>query len=512
MLSVYPLRRPLVGIALSMVLGIYVASHIPVPSLLFLFFAVSATLAAALLLQRTVSEWLLFFVVASIAGMHYQLSGGQRSARSIIHQFDALPLRNVEVLGRVSGVPRYYAFDRAPQGMWIFPVTLEGLKTADVWMTQKGEIDVRVMGVPAEEPSAGQGQRVWLKGTLQQRNYRSGNPVGLKVHAGRFCQVLSGPRFSFLSWCQMWRNAAGRRLQEGIADKSRQLAILRSLVLGYRNEIPAGTYACFQRTGSLHVFAISGLHVGIIGLLLVIILKTLGVPRDWFGVWLVPLLLVYVAATGMKASALRATVMAAVFLLAPLFRRKPDIPSSVAFAAVLLLALNPEELDSAGFVFSFVVVAFIVMVYSVIPERWMVGGAFRRYGVSLVITSCAASLASMPVTAYYFGRLSPIALVGNLVVVPLTFCTVLSGWLSILFPWASAVFNHASVLFINIMLTGISWLDRIPGSSFEVEAPPAAALVLWYGSLILLLVHVRTRRRRIVLVSMALCALVWMFY
>ncbi|MBN2162183.1 MAG: ComEC/Rec2 family competence protein [Pontiellaceae bacterium] len=391
--------------------------------------------------------------------------------------------------------------------MWVFPVQLEGVKQDGRWMTQRGEIDVRVMGVSLSTPSAEYGQRVWLWGQLQSRNYRNQNPIGMKVPQGRFCRPLSPPRFSMTEWVQSWRRSAGERLQQGISNRPLQLSILRSLILGYRNEIPSETYACFQRTGSLHIFAISGLHVGIIGLLLAIVLKSIGVPRDWFGVWLIPLLLAYVAATGMKASALRAAVMAGVFLLAPLFRRKPDIPSSVAFAAIFLLLLNPHEMDSAGFIFSFVVVSFIVMVYAAIPEHWLTGGGVRRYSLSLLITSIAASLASMPVTAYYFGRFSPIALVGNLIVVPLTFCTVLSGWLSILFPWAATIFNHASLVFINLMLWGIGFLDRIPGSSFAVEAPPVISIAIWYGSLILFLVHARTWRQRMYALSGAGCSI-----
>ena len=66
-------------------------------------------------------------------------------------------------------------------------------------------------------------------------------------------------------------------------------------------------------------------------------------------------------------------VMAGVFLLAPLFRRKPDIPNSVAFAALLLLMINPAQLQSAGFVFSFGVVIFIVMIFSAVPRQWLQG-------------------------------------------------------------------------------------------------------------------------------------------
>jgi ComEC/Rec2-related protein len=499
----------LIGVALSVVGGIYLASR-GILRAEYLFPVVVVLLILGVVFPRSkFSSFLIFSTIAGTAALRLLVMDASL-ARASVHQLQPnLPLSGAKVVGRVCGTPKYYAFKSGKRGMWIFPLRLEGLNESGEWMTRCGEIDVRVMGAQESNPSALYGQRVWLQGELQRRNYRGGNSIGMKVAWPRYCVPLSSPRFSIMQWCQQWRETAGRRLDEGLAGQPVQLAVLRSLTLGYRNEVPAETYACFKRTGSLHIFAISGLHVGIIGLLLIIVLKTIGVPRDWFGVWLIPLLLIYVAATGMKASALRAMLMAAVFLLAPLFRRKPDIPSSVAFASMVLLLLNPRELLSAGFVFSFVVVAFIVMVYSVVPKHWNRGGWLKCYALSLVITSVAANLASMPMTAYYFGRFSPIALVANLVVVPLTFFVVLSGWLSILILPASVIFNSAAVAFISLMLTCVEWLDRLPGSSWAVSPPPIVSIILWYGSLIYILTHASRRRQRYYALGVASVAVLY---
>jgi ComEC/Rec2-related protein len=492
-----PKRRPLIGIALILAGGMLLAARSALQIEIMFLAGSMSLLAAALFFRSKISSLLVFLVAAVIAALRFMIADASFANTSIDRRLDALPISDCEVVGRVSAPPKYYAYKSGSQGMWVFPLCIEGIRESGQWITQSGEIDVRVMGAAETSAAARLGQRVWLKGELQQRQYRGGNPIGMKVAWPRHCTCLAEPRFSLMTWLQKWREAAANHLKPGLEDKPAQRAVLRSLILGYRNEIPADTYACFKRTGSLHIFAISGLHVGIIGLLLAVVLKSVGIPRDWFGIWLVPLLFAYVAATGMKASALRAMVMAAVFLLAPLFRRKPDIPTSVAFAAILLLLLDPHELLSAGFVYSFVVVAFIVMVYAVIPDRWLTGGWVKNYGLSLVITSVAASLASIPMTAYYFGRFSPIALIGNLAVVPLTFCIVLSGWLSILIPPASIVFNHASLVFINAMLWCVESLDQLPGSSFVVDKPPAAAILLWYVSLIYLLVHATRPRQRV---------------
>jgi len=242
------------------------------------------------------------------------------------------------------------------------------------------------------------------------------------------------------------------------------------------------------------------------------VLKTIGIPRDRWGLLLLPLLLGYVMATGMKSSALRALAMAAVYFLSPLFRRKPDIPVSIAFAAILLLFFRPLEILSAGFIFSFTVVSFIVMVFAVVPKDFIFRGAgwvraIRAYVASLGITSVAAFIASVPVTALFFGSFTTISLVANLIVVPLTFCIVLSGWLSILVPAASGIFNYAALVFINGLLGTTSVLAGLPGAHMHVPPPPLTALLFWYCGWIHLLVHARTTRQRtasFVLISLSI--------
>jgi len=267
------------------------------------------------------------------------------------------------------------------------------------WQKYRGRIQVRVTGaLPGE--TIRQGERIRFPGTLRKRNFPGGDPMELVVPASLVqCQAcfdgcrprpsnsssssscfprrrdeneddihstrpfkadmvqgwetLSGPpRFSPIIWGQQLREAAAQTLSNGIEKHPAQLAVYKALLLGYRKAIPPEIHLQFKRTGTLHIFAISGLHVGIVGLLITVVLKTIGIPRDRWGLLLLPLLLVYVMTTGMKSSALRALAMAAVYFLSPLFRRKPDIPVSIAFAILLLLFFRPLEILSAGFIFS----------------------------------------------------------------------------------------------------------------------------------------------------------------
>ena len=381
----------------------------------------------------------------------------------------------------------------------INPSTINQPGTA--WLTHRGRIQVRVTGAPPGDTYR-QGGRFRFSGTLLKRGFPGGDPIELVAPASGGWEILSGPpRFSPLIWGQRLREGAARSLSNGIENHMGQLAVYKALLLGYRKAIPPEIHQQFKRTGTLHIFAISGLHVGIAGLLITVVLKTLGLPRDRWGLLLLPLLLGYVVATGMKSSALRALAMAAVYFLSPIFRRKPDVPVSIAFSAMLLLFFNPLEILSAGFIFSFTVVSFIVMLFATVPKEFIFRGAgwvrtVRAYVTSLGVTSIAASIASIPLTALFFGSFATVSLVGNLVVVPLTFCIVLSGWLSILVPATSGIFNYAALVFINGLLGTVGYLSSPPGAFLHVQPPPLTALLFWYSGWIHLFTHARTTRQR----------------
>ena len=444
-----------------------------------------------------------FLVVALVAACCFIVSAPNISPASINRMKDQLPLRDTSLIGRVSGFPEFRAYRSGDNGIWNFPLRCKRIQTSADWKNARGEVDVSIAGNASVQPVQ-YGQQIRVQGTFGKRLFPGGNQIELKIYSGNNLEILNHPKgISLFAWGRKLRDAGTVRLEVNIAGLSEQESVLKALVLGNRDEISRDILDRFRRTGTFHIFAISGLHVGIVGLLLLIILKTAGVPRDWFGLYLLPILALYVISTGMKSSALRALTMAGVFMLAPLFRRKPDVPSSVAFAAIVLLLFRPLEIQSAGFLFSFTVVAFIVMVYSVIPATIKQGGWIRSYSMGLIITSLAANLGSIPLSALYFGTFSPIALLGNLIVVPLTFLIVLSGWLAILVPFTTEIFTHAALFFVSLLLGSVTWLDALPGSSWQVNPPSLASVVLWYGSLIYLFTHATSRSQRVSAMAVA---------
>lgn len=261
--------------------------------------------------------------------------------------------------------------------------------------------------------------------------------------------------------------------------------------------------------------------------LLTAVLKALGRPRTSWILYAAPILILYTVATGMSASAVRACIMAIVFLGAPLFRRRVDAATALAAAALLILAAAPPQLFDPGFLLSFLVVGGLMAFYRAIlrfMERWLPGDPWQldvprmtkisrasvRALASLVSASLAAWLVSAPLTAVFFHLSSPVALVANLLVVPLAYFILLGGCLSLAVGTVSAfgaeVFNHATRVFVDMMLWSVDLFAGVPGGYQFVRAPPLVGVFLFYALLLMLFFGTRTIRRNAALAAVVVSA------
>jgi competence protein ComEC len=425
---------------------------------------------------------------------------------------------SITLTGVVVTMPQRQTLDASGRTNWIFQCEIESIRS---WANDQPSIGrVRVM-LPAEHiGQVAYGERWRLAGSIR-RDQRSllvsrGLDGMLYAEPTRSMRLESHAGSRWIGWCYAQRARAYERLGWGVGDHSASAAMSRALLLGYRQDVARPVYDAFAQTGTLHILALSGMHVGILILLLVILLKSLGISRQYWVLVFIPFLVVYTAATGASASTVRASIMALTYFSAFLLRRKPDTPSSLALAALLILAVDPMQLFSLGFILSFVAVGGLVVVYprvsgwlnaatpseisgdpagSVWSHRW---GATRQalgnaFGISL-----AAWLATLPLIATIFHLISPVALLVNLAMGPLAFVILLTSCLSLAFGaiWdqAGIVFNYANDVFAEVLLGLIARTSEWPGGYFYVEAWPLALILLWYGLLIFAIATTSWRR------------------
>ncbi len=519
-----PVRRPLVGVALLFIAGMASARFCPGVPVGGLLASSSAAVVLAVAIRRSSWSTPILHAVVGLAGfIHGALAEPGRSALDLRRMLTR-PREQVEAVVFVAGAPSELPRIREDREAWTFEGRIEAVRHATPgWRTAAGTVRVRMAVEPGLTPPS-YGDR-WRMGAVCSVDPQRGGLV-LDVSAGASARLDSGGGSALMRWCYARREASRRLLARGVEDWPDSTGIVTALVLGYREDVPAAVSEAFMRTGTAHIFAISGLHVAILALVILAVLRTAGLPRPLWAVGLIPLLTLYTLSTGAASSAVRALLMASAYWAAPLVRRRPDAPSALAMAALAILAVRPDQLVDAGFLFSFAAVAGLIVLGPVIlrpmgawippretdedvPRSVRVGRMAARWMTGLVATSIAAWIVSTPLTAYFGNQVSPAALPGNLFAVPGSFLIVLTGCLSLVAGpiWGAAaeVFNHANAAFSGAMSALTGALFRVPGSHAFVQSPPGWSLALIYGAIVGLLV-LRGRPRTVLVGAVAVVA------
>ena len=189
--------------------------------------------------------------------------------------------------------------------------------------------------------------------------YLHGIIAGIRLD--EYCRNGPGDwRSRFRAFSLRLRERAASLLREGTPPDDEARQVMVSAVLGDKTDARPETMAKFLESGCMHVFAVSGMHVGVAAMLVLGMLRLLHVHPRAARLACILLLAAYVFVTGMSASALRAFIMATVWLLAFVLRRKGHPANILALAFILLCLMNPFQVFQPGFQLSFCVFAVIV--------------------------------------------------------------------------------------------------------------------------------------------------------
>lgn len=256
-------------------------------------------------------------------------------------------------------------------------------------------------------------------------------------------------------------------------------SILIAILLGKRRGIPREITDLFAKTGTLHILAISGLHVGIIYFALKIILKILRVKKSLSVILIVLFLACFAVMTGARASILRAATMFSILALGELLKRKTGVFNLIGLSCLIILMINPNQAFDVGFILSYTAVLSIV---GIPPLFYRIFSG--RYLLKPILISAAVYIGIIPLSAYYFGLISPIAVVANLIVIPLLSMIMASGLLLVtlgsLFTFMGVIFSESVWAFLTMLINSVKFLKSVPFSYFEVKAPAAWAIIIYY--------------------------------
>jgi competence protein ComEC len=254
-----------------------------------------------------------------------------------------------------------------------------------------------------------------------------------------------------------------------------QNTFLAGLLLGAKKSIPQTLTDQFNRTGTSHIVAISGFNITIIAAAVAWILQALGVRKNISFIFSLIAIVLFIVMTGASASAVRAGIMGILLLFALNIGRVSVAANSLAFTAVVMLAINPQILAfDVGFQLSFAALLGIVYLSPLIEPYFLWVPKFLR---QYFLATTSAQIFTLPILLFNFGQLSLIALLPNLLILPIIPLTMLAGflaglvgliWVKLALPfvwgtWALLTYILKVIeFFANLPFASISWRINFP--------------------------------------------------
>lgn len=309
-----------------------------------------------------------------------------------------------------------------------------------------------------------------------------------------------------------------------ILDKSfnsDDAGIMKAVLLGDKNSLSEDVKELYKRNGIMHIMAISGLHISMLGMGLYRILKKLKIPGTAAAITCVIVMWCYGIMTGMSVSACRAVIMFGMKLTAEMIGRTYDMLTALAVSAVLLLAEQPLYVKHSGFLLSFGAIIGIGVVLPCLEEagfryRKNTGitemhilekSVFRPIGERLqkgLLSGIAIFLVSFPIQIYFYYQYSVYSILLNLFIIPLMTLVMLSGLAVLLTGIVEMMFSMAVIgstagrmfaavghIVLKFYTLSCEGAEGIPGAVWITGRPKTVQIVFYYGILCFVLLLCR---------------------
>ncbi len=296
-----------------------------------------------------------------------------------------------------------------------------------------------------------------------------------------------------------------------------ELAIVQALLLGQRNDISKATYNNYKNAGAVHILALSGLHIGILLLLLEYLLKPLTLLPKGNTIRLVTITLLlwsFALLAGFSASIIRAVTMFSFIAYARYLNRPSNTFNVLALSLFFTLLVNPKLLYQVGFQMSYAAVFAIVWIHPVLQNLWSPKHLIIRKTWQLLSVSTAAQLGVLPISLFYFHQFPSLFFISNLIIVPflgillgLGIGIIILATLNILPEQLVLAYNYA-IKTMNTIVAVISEQERF---IFKNIAFDHVQLILSYSIIVLLIVSLQKKTFKAVILLL-LCTLGFQFW
>ncbi len=502
-LQTVPLLPLLAGVVAGLLSQRYVGFDFPA------WLSVGLTFAACLL--RRYNAVLLFvgFVL-----------GWASSTSAVPYSFSRLPDEGTYYCGMVEET---YATTRSTR----LTVSVDGRLCADS-LPALGHISDCIIGVsrfkayvyiPSEVsvPDAGRnvlfsgtfsypGERQALPGMQDNIDYNYINSISLECFSGpdEFRDVGEGGGLKG-AFLRLRQSVADRISASGVSEPTS--IMLRAFLTGDCSDIDSAVRDDFARAGVAHLLALSGLHVGVLTLILALVfypLSLFGLYKWRWGLTMIFLWL-FALMTGCSPSVVRAVIMASVVIGAVILDRPRSSMNGLCLAAALILLFDPHSLYRAGFQLTFLATASIILCSGRLTPQ-SVGNKCIRWIVGSVAVTMAATVATLPLVAWMFHRIPlyflPANILAGMLMPPLLVCGVLLGIFG-----SGGVLASAADFIYGLLADIVQWFSMLGGASVEQVYFDAWKLVPAYVCVAAVFCALLLKGRRAGVISLSVAAL-----
>jgi competence protein ComEC len=497
--------RPITALLLVYVLGILLAPVLPLTPA-FYYLLAALCVAAGISISAPPARMALLLLPFMFLGV------GRMRDTSVPHRDDIVRFAgrpSVWVLGTVTSLAEETASDG-----YRFMLTAIQVNDYRTVYSASGKVSITLR----QGPPPPMGEQLWLRGRITLIQAAT-NPGAFDYQAflarhGTFCQMIvrypddryraksSGP--SLLTIAQGIRQWVQTQTAQHLPPAD--AALLNGILLSVRSHLSASLDDAFQRTGTVHILSVSGLHMTAFAGVLVFAFRYLLLPRSLTNLLSIALIWLFALAAGASAAPVRAAVMATVWLAAPLVRRTAEPLHSLAFAALILLFADPGSLFDAGFQLSFASVGGLLLFMEPLSERFLPqkraesrSQRFSRWVLLALLVGIVAEAVTAPLVAYHFNQWSLISPFTNVLIAVWSEWLLLLGLLVVgvspLVTWLPPIVTTVLWMPLTGGLSVMRWMAyafaALPFASVNVVSPPVWFLCLYYVCLVCCAIAVR---------------------
>lgn len=478
--------------SIAFIVSTFLSDNLPLPVLIGLCAAVAVIAAVRFFLcnKELTMVYVLLFIIAGAGNMHLYAT-----AMDNLQRYEG---NDVTLYGTVSEV-KYHSVSSAQYIIENKQINENG-KLSGVGKYTK--LTVLRPNMPFQT-----GDNLRIDGTLTHINslvpqggfdaerYNKSKNIAFEITAA-YDKVtfIDKEKFTIGKWPQLVREKMTEIISENVDPDNR--GILAAMIAGDKSLLDSYQQDLFNNSGTSHILAVSGLHVGILLLFLTFFLKRLRLPRPVIKILSILSLLAFMFVMNFAVSVVRAVIMSILLIISQLFFEENDPLSSLSIAAVIIIAVNPFAIYDASFLLSFGAMLGISLFYKPIEHSF--GDSIPKFAKANFALSISSSIIIFPVLVYFFNRFSLISPFTNIIIIPIFTLLMFVGFcmliISLIFAPAAAFLGFIA----NFLIEAIVWILKLLTAAEQTILTlksPGPIEFLFYFALIYLLYQFLTSKK-----------------